>query len=87
MAEYEARFLILERFTPGSFNAKREKAEKFTAGLRLSLQAVVAPFACATQTEAKMRALEVESAHERHHMAKNVGQLGGQRERARGQDH
>lgn len=57
----------------------RERGKKFFAGLRLSLQLVGALFACATLIEVVMRALEVESAHERHHMARGRGQLGGQK--------
>lgn len=48
----------------------RERVKKFVTGLRLSLSLVVASFAYATLTEVVMRMLEVENAHERHHMAR-----------------
>lgn len=54
------------------------------AGLRLSLQSVMASFARAILTEAVIRALEVEKAHERHLMAKGRGRSGSQCQRPKG---
>lgn len=52
-----------------SFATVRERVKKFVTGLRLSLSLFVTSFAYATLTEVVMRMLEVENAHERHHMA------------------
>ena len=63
VAEYQVTFLRLERFASSSFTSERERAAQFVAGLRISLRSVVAPFTCATLTEAVRKALECEHAH------------------------
>lgn len=62
MAEYQARFLNLERFVPGSFSNEREQAAQLASGLRNSITSVVATFSCLTLGEAVMRALGCEPA-------------------------
>lgn len=47
----------------------------------------MALFACATVNETVNRELEVESAHERHHMAKGRGQSSSHCQRSKGQGH
>ena len=75
VAEYQARFLTLERFAPGGFVSERERASQFVAGLRLSIGSIVATFSCATLSEAVMRALQCEGAHVSYHQARGRGQV------------
>ena len=74
MAEYQVRFLTLERFAPGCFISERERASQFVAGLRLSIGSIVAMFSCAMLSEAVMRALQCEGVHVSYHQAKGRGQ-------------
>lgn len=64
VAECQNRLLTLERFALISFTDKRERSEKFVAGLKLSIQLLVPTFAYATLMEVIIRALEVENTHE-----------------------
>lgn len=53
LAEYETKFLALERFSLGSFaNNERERVAKFISGLRLCLRVVVSIIFCAILEEA-----------------------------------
>lgn len=63
IVEYQARLLTLERFDPDNFAQERDRAEKFVAGLRLSIQSIVSSFDCTTLALVVMRALVVEKAH------------------------
>lgn len=74
MLEYQAKFLMLERFPLGSFASERERATQFVSGLHISLRVVVATFSCSTVAEAVMRALENEHAHDSHNQAKGTAQ-------------
>lgn len=67
MAEYQLRLLMFERFGPGSFPSKSERAAQFVSGLHVNLRAIVARFSWFTLTEAVMRALEREHVRESHH--------------------
>lgn len=58
MAEYQARFLMLDRICPSIFLLEREKAAHFLFGLCISLRVVVATFSCATLVKVVMMALE-----------------------------
>lgn len=62
MVEYQARFLTLERFMPGSFASEKKWAAQFVSRLKISIS-VMATFSCMTLGEVDMRALEWELAH------------------------
>ena len=74
VAEFQVRFLTLERFAPGCYASERERVAWFVAGLRLSIGSIVATFSCATLSEAVMRALQYEGAHVSYHQARGRGQ-------------
>lgn len=44
IAEFQVKFLTLERFAPGSFSRKQERITHFVLDLTISIQSVVAPF-------------------------------------------
>lgn len=67
VAEYQARFLVLERFASGSFSPQRVRASPFVFGLHICLHVVVATFSCSTLVEAVIRALECDHTHDSHH--------------------
>ena len=75
VAEYQARFLMLERFAHDSSTSERERAAQFVSGLRISVRSVVATFSCATLAEAVMRALQNEHAHVSHHQERAVARM------------
>ena len=89
VAEYQNRFMILERFAPGALPTEEDRVDQFVAGLRISIRSIVATLTCATLGEAAVRATECEHAHESHHLARAAGQTGGQGQgwRQRDQDH
>lgn len=51
VAQFQSRFLMLERFAPGSCGSERERAAQFVSGLRISIRSVVATFYCSTLVE------------------------------------
>lgn len=57
MAEFQVRFLTLERFPPSSFSFERVRTIQFVFGLRTSIRSIVFTFACGTLAEAFMQAL------------------------------
>lgn len=73
VADYQARFLTLERFTPSSFASKRESAAQFVLGLLISIYTISVMFSCSTLAEVVMRALECEHAQQLHHQARGIG--------------
>ena len=57
VAQYQSRFLMLERFAPSSCPTERERVAQFVSGLRISIRSVVAMFYCSTLAEAVTRAI------------------------------
>ena len=82
VADYQARFLMLERFAHSSATTERERASQFVAGLHLAIRSVVSTFYYATLAEAVMRALQNERIHVFFHQERALG-LGRGRARAR----
>ena len=82
VADYQARFLMLERFAHTSATTERERASQFVSRLCLAVRSVVSAFYCATLAEAVMSALQNERAHVSFHQERALG-LGQGRARAR----
>lgn len=49
VTEYQARFLTLESFLPGSFFSKREWMTQFVLSFKIHIRSVGATFLCMTQ--------------------------------------
>lgn len=64
ITEYQARFLTLLRFEPGSISNEFEQTAQFVVGLRIYIRFVVATIAYRTLAQAIMKALECEHAYE-----------------------
>lgn len=44
LAEYQARFLILERIAPGLFTMERQRVAHFVSGVCISIKLAIATF-------------------------------------------
>lgn len=67
--------------SPGRFSLEREKTAQFVLGLHISLRVIVAIFSCAALTEAIMRALHCEHAHDLRHQTKGTTPFGNKRQK------